>query len=149
LPCFAAGIADLKSGKIVTPLPPKETFLDDPLRVLRAIRFGMCTGLNIFIRCFIFLDLIFANSLFACFGDLLILGARFSFVLDEALKEAAASDEVRSAIADKISRERIGHEVCSAVLFSPWGYVWVLACTAICAIPLENFIFRFTLCRLI
>lgn len=35
------GIADLKSGKIVTPLPPKETFLDDPLRVLRAIRFGI------------------------------------------------------------------------------------------------------------
>ncbi|KAK4391653.1 CCA tRNA nucleotidyltransferase, mitochondrial [Sesamum angolense] len=34
------GIADLKSGKIVTPLPPKQTFLDDPLRVLRAIRFG-------------------------------------------------------------------------------------------------------------
>ncbi|KAF7820081.1 putative CCA tRNA nucleotidyltransferase 2 isoform X1 [Senna tora] len=34
------GISDLKSGKIVTPLPPKETFLDDPLRVLRAIRFG-------------------------------------------------------------------------------------------------------------
>uniref|UniRef100_A0A803L025 Poly A polymerase head domain-containing protein n=1 Tax=Chenopodium quinoa TaxID=63459 RepID=A0A803L025_CHEQI len=71
------GITDLKSGKIVTPLPPKETFLDDPLRVLRAIRFG----------------------------------ARFCFVLDEGLKEAAASDEVRDAIKEKISRERIGHEV--------------------------------------
>ncbi|GMH00330.1 hypothetical protein Nepgr_002169 [Nepenthes gracilis] len=71
------GIADLKSGKIMTPLPPKETFLDDPLRVLRAIRFG----------------------------------ARFGFVLDVALKEAAASDEVLAAIGEKISRERIGHEI--------------------------------------
>ncbi|XP_074269184.1 tRNA nucleotidyltransferase cca2 isoform X2 [Silene latifolia] len=71
------GITDLKLGKIVTPLPPKETFLDDPLRVLRSIRFG----------------------------------ARFNFTLDEDLKKAAASDEVREAIAKKISRERIGHEV--------------------------------------
>ncbi|MCL7043405.1 hypothetical protein MKW94_030076 [Papaver nudicaule] len=71
------GLADLRSGKIVTPLPSKDTFLDDPLRVLRAIRFG----------------------------------ARFCFILDEELKEAAASDEVRVAIADKISRERIGHEI--------------------------------------
>lgn len=71
------GIEDLRFGKIVTPLPPRETFLDDPLRVLRAIRFG----------------------------------ARFEFVLDEGLKKAAASDDVRDAIADKISRERIGHEI--------------------------------------
>ncbi|KAL7118172.1 hypothetical protein ACP275_03G118900 [Erythranthe tilingii] len=71
------GIADLKSGKIVTPLPPKQTFLDDPLRVLRAIRFG----------------------------------ARFGFVLDEELKIAAADNDVKAAIADKISRERIGHEI--------------------------------------
>ncbi|KAK6939769.1 Poly A polymerase, head domain [Dillenia turbinata] len=31
------GIADLESGKTVTPLPPKDTFLDDTLWVLRAI----------------------------------------------------------------------------------------------------------------
>ncbi|KAI3464382.1 hypothetical protein Pfo_021045 [Paulownia fortunei] len=71
------GIADLKSGKIVTPLPPKQTFLDDPLRVLRAIRFG----------------------------------ARFGFLLDGELKIAAADNDVKAAIADKISRERIGHEI--------------------------------------
>ncbi|CAL5019147.1 unnamed protein product [Urochloa decumbens] len=34
------GINDLKKGLIVTPLPAKATFLDDPLRVLRAIRFA-------------------------------------------------------------------------------------------------------------
>ncbi|KAJ1424920.1 Poly A polymerase, head domain [Sesbania bispinosa] len=71
------GISDLKSGKIVTPLPPKATFLDDPLRVLRAIRFG----------------------------------ARFEFTLDEDLKGAAACDDVKDALAAKISRERIGTEV--------------------------------------
>lgn len=37
---FFPGIRDLKAGIIRTPLPPKETFLDDPLRVLRAVRFG-------------------------------------------------------------------------------------------------------------
>lgn len=71
------GIDDLKSGKIVTPLPPKQTFLDDPLRVLRAIRFG----------------------------------ARFGFVLDGELKIAASDNDVKIAVADKISRERIGHEI--------------------------------------
>ncbi|KAI7730938.1 hypothetical protein M8C21_032495 [Ambrosia artemisiifolia] len=71
------GLDDLKFGKIVTPLPPKETFLDDPLRVLRAIRFS----------------------------------ARFEFEMVEELKVAAADNDVKSAIADKISRERIGHEI--------------------------------------
>jgi tRNA nucleotidyltransferase/poly(A) polymerase len=34
------GVDDLCRGIIRTPLPPLETFLDDPLRVLRAIRFA-------------------------------------------------------------------------------------------------------------
>lgn len=46
------GIDDLKSGRIVTPLAAKATFLDDPLRVLRAIRFGTC--LFLFILCHTF-----------------------------------------------------------------------------------------------
>eukprot|EP00303_Exanthemachrysis_gayraliae_P001030 CAMPEP_0206003978 /NCGR_PEP_ID=MMETSP1464-20131121/3702_1 /ASSEMBLY_ACC=CAM_ASM_001124 /TAXON_ID=119497 /ORGANISM="Exanthemachrysis gayraliae, Strain RCC1523" /LENGTH=716 /DNA_ID=CAMNT_0053377375 /DNA_START=1 /DNA_END=2152 /DNA_ORIENTATION=+ len=34
------GIADLRAGVIRTPLAPLETLLDDPLRVLRAVRFA-------------------------------------------------------------------------------------------------------------
>ncbi|EFA77198.1 tRNA nucleotidyltransferase [Heterostelium album PN500] len=34
------GVDDLKCGIVRTPLPPQTTFLDDPLRVLRSIRFA-------------------------------------------------------------------------------------------------------------
>lgn len=34
------GIEDLQNGLLRTPLPPRQTFLDDPLRVLRLIRFA-------------------------------------------------------------------------------------------------------------
>mmetsp|Transcript_15927 Transcript_15927/g.20116 ORF Transcript_15927/g.20116 Transcript_15927/m.20116 type:complete len:108 (-) Transcript_15927:978-1301(-) len=34
------GISDLQAGLIRTPLEPLQTFLDDPLRVLRTIRFA-------------------------------------------------------------------------------------------------------------
>jgi len=71
------GLADLRAGLMRTPLPPLETFLDDPLRVLRAVRFG----------------------------------TRFGFELDAALTAAAASEQVRMALAQKISRERVGTEL--------------------------------------
>ena len=41
------GLEDLRNGIIRTPLPPKETFLDDPLRVLRCIRFASRFGFDI------------------------------------------------------------------------------------------------------
>jgi tRNA nucleotidyltransferase (CCA-adding enzyme) len=41
------GINDLKNEIVRTPLPPKKTFIDDPLRVLRTIRFAQRFGFNI------------------------------------------------------------------------------------------------------
>lgn len=54
-------------------------------------------------QCWVFIPL---------FIDCGYLGARFGFVLDEDLKEAAACDDVTTALDDKITRERIGTEVC-------------------------------------
>eukprot|EP00850_Spirogloea_muscicola_P011971 SM000076S21792 [mRNA] locus=s76:203603:208691:- [translate_table: standard] len=41
------GIQDLQDGRIRTPMPPRSTFLDDPLRVLRAICFGARFGFQL------------------------------------------------------------------------------------------------------
>ena len=54
-------------------------------------------------QCWFFIAL----SIASCY-----IGARFEFVLDEELKEAASCDDVKAALAAKISRERIGIEVC-------------------------------------
>lgn len=41
------GIHDLENGIIRTPLAPYETFKDDPLRILRTIRFATRFGFKI------------------------------------------------------------------------------------------------------
>ncbi len=41
------GIKDLQKGLIITPLDPDETFSDDPLRMLRAVRFSSQLNYNI------------------------------------------------------------------------------------------------------
>lgn len=41
------GLDDLKNGVIRTPLPPRQTFLDDPLRLLRVIRFATRFGFRV------------------------------------------------------------------------------------------------------
>ena len=44
---FFDGIEHLKAGVLVTPLPCEVTFHDDPLRILRAIRFSITKGFTI------------------------------------------------------------------------------------------------------
>jgi tRNA nucleotidyltransferase/poly(A) polymerase len=44
---YVGGLADLRAGILKTPLDPKKTFLDDPLRMLRVLRFGSKFGFRI------------------------------------------------------------------------------------------------------
>ena len=41
------GLEDLRQGLLRTPLAAMETFMDDPLRVLRAVRFGTRFGFEL------------------------------------------------------------------------------------------------------
>ncbi|KDQ54903.1 hypothetical protein JAAARDRAFT_38018 [Jaapia argillacea MUCL 33604] len=40
------GLDDLKNGIVRTPLPPRQTFMDDPLRVIRCVRFASRYGFD-------------------------------------------------------------------------------------------------------
>nr|XP_031862773.1 uncharacterized protein CI109_001785 [Kwoniella shandongensis]KAA5529845.1 hypothetical protein CI109_001785 [Kwoniella shandongensis] len=41
------GLSDLENGIACTPLPPRQTFQDDPLRIIRCVRFASRFGLSI------------------------------------------------------------------------------------------------------
>jgi tRNA nucleotidyltransferase/poly(A) polymerase len=41
------GLTDLQRGVLATPLPAKITMMDDPLRILRALRFSITKGFTI------------------------------------------------------------------------------------------------------
>ncbi|CAI2171978.1 5666_t:CDS:10 [Funneliformis geosporum] len=72
------GKSDMKERLIRTPLPAYETFKDDPLRVLRCIRFA----------------------------------SRFQFeIVDDVKNAIKENDSIKTALNEKISRERIGLEV--------------------------------------
>eukprot|EP00571_Detonula_confervacea_P007825 CAMPEP_0172326938 /NCGR_PEP_ID=MMETSP1058-20130122/58057_1 /TAXON_ID=83371 /ORGANISM="Detonula confervacea, Strain CCMP 353" /LENGTH=844 /DNA_ID=CAMNT_0013043845 /DNA_START=142 /DNA_END=2676 /DNA_ORIENTATION=+ len=71
------GLYDLCRGVVATPLLPLTTLLDDPLRVLRSVRFA----------------------------------ARLCFGMEDSLKKAAADPRVKTALEQKVSRERVGSEV--------------------------------------
>ncbi|KAM0751813.1 poly A polymerase C-terminal region-like protein [Meredithblackwellia eburnea MCA 4105] len=80
------GLVPGVTPRIRTPLEPYETFHDDPLRVMRAVRFA------------------------ARFGR--------AFELDPELEAAIGRDEIRASLRDpnKISRERVGHELDKMLL---------------------------------
>jgi tRNA nucleotidyltransferase/poly(A) polymerase len=92
------GLADLANGRIRTPLPPEQTFLDDPLRLLRAVRF--------------------ANRFDFRLDPELIQAARLPNVHvrstpDEACRGCVIADRLHSqdALEHKVSRERYLKEI--------------------------------------
>lgn len=104
------GLQDLASGLIRTPLPPLTTFLDDPLRVLRCVRFSSRFAYELhptIIRC--------------------LTGAGSQQGAEPSLTQLASSDDprvsqsgqgvehgrdlIREALINKVSRERFGIEV--------------------------------------
>ncbi|WWC61070.1 uncharacterized protein I303_103648 [Kwoniella dejecticola CBS 10117] len=80
------GLSDLDNKIACTPLPPKQTFQDDPLRILRCIRFA----------------------------------SRFDLIIEDHVMEAIKEEDVKSAIATKVSKERIGIEVTKMLKHDPF-----------------------------
>lgn len=71
------GLSDLSHGLIRTPLPPSQTFDDDPLRILRCIRFA----------------------------------SRYGFTLHSDISASLEDENIRKALRERISRERVGIEI--------------------------------------
>lgn len=104
------GMRDLASGLIRTPLPPLTTFLDDPLRVLRCVRFASRFAYELH------------PSIIRC-----LTGQGASTAETESMQLASdddprvsshgaggvqeGRDQIREALVSKVSRERFGIEV--------------------------------------
>mmetsp|Transcript_10894 Transcript_10894/g.28586 ORF Transcript_10894/g.28586 Transcript_10894/m.28586 type:complete len:474 (-) Transcript_10894:455-1876(-) len=87
------GVDDLRNRLVRTPLPPHTTLLDDPLRVMRAVRFA----------------------------------SRYAFSLDADLSKSMKEAEIKSALAEKVSKERIGVELDKMISGRyPAHSVWLL-----------------------
>lgn len=91
------GIRDLKSGILITPRDPMITLMDDPLRILRALRFSVTKGFAI------------SDSLWTAMGQADIL---------EKLKRTVSAERIREEImkmmqADTVKSIKVLHGVDS------------------------------------
>lgn len=80
------GLDDLQNRIARTPLAPLQTFDDDPLRVIRCVRFASRYGLSI----------------------------------EPSVAEAIRNEEIKAALRNKVSKERIGIEVTKMVNKTPY-----------------------------
>lgn len=99
------GLLDMRAGLIRTPLPPLTTFLDDPLRVLRCIRFAsrFNYALDVDVRACLTGT---ADSRQMTAAD----DPRLQGVEPGSMSQKGR-ELVRDALMNKVSRERVGIEV--------------------------------------
>ncbi|CDU25492.1 related to tRNA nucleotidyltransferase [Sporisorium scitamineum] len=109
------GLQDLASGLIRTPLPPLITLLDDPLRVLRCVRFSSRFAYELhptIIRC-----LTGANLSGSTTDDAQTSIDQLASSDDPRISTQGSRgvesgrDQIRDALVSKVSRERFGIEV--------------------------------------
>ena len=100
------GLADLQDGLVRTPLPPLTTFLDDPLRILRCVRFASRFGYR--------LDTSIRTCLASVAESADLSIADLAEAKDPRLHQMSlqrARELLRKALHTKVSRERFGIEV--------------------------------------
>ena len=90
------GLDDLRNGVIRTPLPPKETFTDDPLRVIRCVRFASRFGFDMV-----------PELKEAALDPAIQVGTSVVLVT----RSTEMLTFIKEALSVKISRERIGEEL--------------------------------------
>lgn len=101
------GIADLDQKIARTPLPPSQTFYDDPLRVLRCVRFASR------------FDLTIAPEVSEAIKDIHIQVSVVSLYVDSRLT-------VQAALRTKVSKERIGIEITKMLQKRPFHALTVI-----------------------
>ncbi|KAM0672530.1 tRNA nucleotidyltransferase/poly(A) polymerase [Ordospora colligata] len=82
------GIEDIRNKLLATPLDPKVTLFDDPLRIVRILRFH----------------------------------SKLRFDIDEKIYNAMEDEEIRKALARKVSNERIYIEISKMIHYSMGQY---------------------------
>eukprot|EP01138_Halocafeteria_seosinensis_P013778 gb/GECG01014070.1/.p1 GENE.gb/GECG01014070.1/~~gb/GECG01014070.1/.p1 ORF type:complete len:631 (+),score=83.33 gb/GECG01014070.1/:1-1893(+) len=98
------GYQDLKNDRIRTPLEPHTTLMDDPLRVMRAVRFA----------------------------------SKYAFHVDKDLWDTMQRETVRTALQEKVSKERVGTEFSGMMLGPrPVGALRILHETRLLGIVLQ------------
>jgi hypothetical protein len=124
------GYSDLRAGLLRTPLPPVTTFHDDPLRIMRAIRFGSRFGFTLHP------DIVaaIANADVQVVISLVLSSVSVSFCETQSRLVC-----LQKELMTKVSRERIGSELDNMLLGArPVGSIELLQSNALLSLLFQS-----------